>query len=53
MAVINYVTEIRFGTGSAAELSQVCQTLGFKKPLFITDNCGACGSGCSSSSASG
>jgi len=37
MAVINYVTEIRFGTGSAAELSQVCQTLGFKKPLFITD----------------
>lgn len=37
MAVINYVTEIRFGTGIAAELSQVCQTLGFKKPLFITD----------------
>ena len=37
MAVINYVTEIRFGPGSAAELAQVCQTLGFEKPLFITD----------------
>ena len=37
MAMINYVTEIRFGAGSAAELAQVCQTLGFKKPLFITD----------------
>ncbi|KQR43024.1 iron-containing alcohol dehydrogenase [Acidovorax sp. Leaf160] len=37
MAMINYVTEIRFGPGSAAELAQVCQTLGFQKPLFITD----------------
>ncbi|SEA03343.1 iron-containing alcohol dehydrogenase [Acidovorax soli] len=37
MAMINYVTEIRFGADSAAELAQVCQTLGFKKPLFITD----------------
>ncbi len=37
MAVINYVTEIRFGAGSAAELAQVCQAQGFKKPLFITD----------------
>jgi len=37
MAVINYVTEIRFGPGSAAELAQVCQAQGFKKPLFITD----------------
>ena len=37
MAMINYVTEIRFGAGSAAELAQVCQALGFKKPLFITD----------------
>ena len=37
MATINYVTEIRFGPGSAAELASVCQTLGFKKPLFITD----------------
>jgi len=37
MAVINYVTEIRFGAGSAAELAQVCQTQGFRKPLFITD----------------
>ena len=37
MAMINYVTEIRFGAGSAAELAQVCQALGFKEPLFITD----------------
>jgi len=37
MAMINYVTEIRFGAGSAAELAQVCQARGFKKPLFITD----------------
>lgn len=37
MAMINYVTEIRFGAGSAAELAQVCQALGFRKPLFITD----------------
>lgn len=37
MAIINYVTEIRFGAGGAAELAQVCQALGFKKPLFITD----------------
>ena len=37
MAMINYVTEIRFGADSAAELAQVYQTLGFKKPLFITD----------------
>lgn len=37
MAMINYVTEIRFGAGSAAELAQVCQAIGFKKPLFITD----------------
>lgn len=37
MAMINYVTEIRFGAGSAAELAQVCQALGFKKPLLITD----------------
>ena len=37
MAMINYVTEIRFGAGSAAELAQVCQALGFKKPRFITD----------------
>ena len=36
MAMINYVTEIRFGAGSAAELAQVCQALGFKKPLLIT-----------------
>ena len=40
MAMINYVTEIRFGAGSAAELAQVCQALGFKKPLFITDKGG-------------
>ena len=37
MAMINYVTEIRFGAGSAAELAPVCQALGVKKPLFMTD----------------
>jgi len=37
MAVINYVTEIRFGLGTAAELAPVCAAQGFKKPLFVTD----------------
>lgn len=37
MAVINYVTEVRFGPGSAGELAAVCTRLGFRKPLFVTD----------------
>lgn len=37
MAVINYVTEIRFGLGTAAELAPVCAAQGFQKPLFVTD----------------
>ncbi|KTT36101.1 iron-containing alcohol dehydrogenase [Pseudomonas rhizoryzae] len=37
MAIINYVTEIRFGVGCAAELGEVCQRLGFRRPLIVTD----------------
>lgn len=37
MALINYLTEIRFGLGVSAELTAVCQAQGFKRPLFITD----------------
>jgi len=37
MAIINYVTEIRFGAGCAAELSEVSARLGFKRPLIVTD----------------
>lgn len=37
MAIINYVTEIRFGVGCAAELNEVCQRLGFRRPLLVTD----------------
>ncbi len=44
MAVINYLTEIRFGSGIAAELAGVCSRLGFCKPLFVTDK-GVVGAG--------
>ena len=37
MAVINYVTEVRFGAGSLAELKEVCDKLGITKPLIVTD----------------
>ena len=37
MAIINYVTEIRFGVGCAAELGEICQRLGFRRPLIVTD----------------
>ncbi len=37
MPVINYVTEIRFGTGSAAELGDICAKLGLHRPLIVTD----------------
>ena len=37
MSVINYVTEIRFGAGSATELGDICTKLGFRKPLLVTD----------------
>ncbi len=36
--VINYLTNIRFGIGAAAELSEVCQNLGITTPLIVTDN---------------
>ncbi|WP_307690737.1 iron-containing alcohol dehydrogenase [Variovorax ginsengisoli] len=37
MALINYVTEIRFGAGSLRELKEVCGNLGITKPLIVTD----------------
>lgn len=37
MAIINYVTEIRFGAGCAAELADVNARLGFQRPLIVTD----------------
>jgi len=37
MALINYVTEIRFGAGSLVELQEVCEKLGITKPLIVTD----------------
>ena len=37
MAIINYVTEIRFGVGCATELGEICQRLGFRRPLIVTD----------------
>lgn len=37
MAIINYVTEIRFGAGCAAELAEVNARLGFQRPLIVTD----------------
>ncbi|WP_219209739.1 iron-containing alcohol dehydrogenase [Variovorax boronicumulans] len=37
MALINYVTEIRFGAGSLVELKEVCDRLGITNPLIVTD----------------
>lgn len=37
MALINYVTEVRFGTGALAELKEACDKLGITKPLIVTD----------------
>ncbi|MBL5979952.1 iron-containing alcohol dehydrogenase [Comamonas sp. NyZ500] len=37
MALINYVTEVRFGAGILAELKEVCGKLGITKPLIVTD----------------
>lgn len=37
MALINYVTEVRFGAGVLAELKDVCETLGITNPLIVTD----------------
>ncbi len=33
----SYPTTIRFGAGRINELADACQTLGLKKPLFVTD----------------
>jgi alcohol dehydrogenase class IV len=33
----NYPTQIRFGVGRIAELADACRSLGFKRPLLITD----------------
>ena len=33
----NYPTHIRFGVGRIAELPDACHSLGFKRPLLITD----------------
>lgn len=37
MALINYVTEIRFGAGALGELKEACDKLGITKPLIVTD----------------
>ncbi|MDX3877581.1 MAG: iron-containing alcohol dehydrogenase [Achromobacter sp.] len=37
MALINYVTEVRFGTGALAELKEVCEKLGIQNPCIVTD----------------
>lgn len=37
MALINYVTEVRFGVGVLTELKEVCGKLGITKPLIVTD----------------
>lgn len=37
MAVINYVTEVRFGSGVLAELKEVCDKLGIANPCIVTD----------------
>ena len=33
----SYPTQIRFGVGRIAELADACHSLGFKRPLLITD----------------
>jgi len=33
----NYPTAIRFGAGRIRELADACRTLGFKRPLLVTD----------------
>jgi len=37
MALINYVTEVRFGPGVLVELKEACDKLGITKPLIVTD----------------
>ncbi|MDH0682918.1 iron-containing alcohol dehydrogenase [Achromobacter animicus] len=37
MALIHYVTEVRFGAGALAELKEVCGKLGMAKPCIVTD----------------
>ena len=33
----NYPTSIRFGLGRINELPEICQQVGIKKPLLVTD----------------
>jgi len=33
----NYPTSIRFGLGRISELPEICQQVGMKKPLLVTD----------------
>ncbi len=33
----NYPTKVRFGAGRIRELPRVCQSLGLKSPLLVTD----------------
>lgn len=37
MALINYLTEIRFGSNTLAELADACQKARIGKPLIVTD----------------
>src|SRR3546814_7132649 len=37
MALLNYVTDVRFGAGVLAELKEACDKLGITKPLIVTD----------------
>ncbi len=37
MAIINYLTTIRFDFGAVAALREECERLGIRRPLFVTD----------------
>jgi len=37
MALINYITQVQFGYGSAALLQEECTRLGIQRPLIVTD----------------
>lgn len=37
MALINYITQIQFGSGSLASLQDECAKLGIQRPLIVTD----------------
>lgn len=37
MALINYITQVQFGYGSAAQLQEECTRLGIQRPLIVTD----------------